>query len=119
MFKIDVNYLDSMTRVSQATGSFEDPVKKIIHKGLQSSCTIFVKDGKNQWSGSGFHIGMGMIVTAAHVVPADQPVNEIDITFDGKSFYKASILLSDKNYDAAILSCKPIEKMIPSLKLGN
>ena len=119
MFKIDVNYLDSMTRVSQATGSFEDPVKKIIHKGLQSSCTIFVKDGKNQWSGSGFHIGMGMIVTAAHVVPADQPVNEIDITFDGKSFYKASVLLSDKNYDAAILSCKPIEKMIPSLKLGN
>ena len=119
MFKIDVNYLDSMTRVSQATGSFEDPVKKIIHKGLQSSCTIFAKDGKNQWSGSGFHIGMGMIVTAAHVVPADQPVNEIDITFDGKSFYKASVLLSDKNYDAAILSCKPIEKMIPSLKLGN
>ena len=64
MFKIDVNYLDSMTRVSQATGKIEDPVKKIIHKGLQSSCTIFVKDGKNQWSGSGFHIGMGMIVTA-------------------------------------------------------
>jgi serine protease Do len=119
MFNIDVNYLDSMTRVSQATGKFEDPVKKIIQKGLQSSCTIFVREGKNQWSGSGFHIGMGMIVTAAHVVPAESNIDKVDITFDGKSFYPASVLLSFKDYDAAILSCKPIENMIPALKLGN
>ena len=36
-----------------------------------------------------------------------------------RSFYKAEVLISNPDYDAGILSCKQIEKFIPSLKLGN
>jgi S1-C subfamily serine protease len=71
---IDVNYLEKLVKTSQTRKKIEDPMKEITQIGLQSSCTIYVKHGKggqNQWSGSGFHIGNGMIVTASHVVPPE------------------------------------------------
>ena len=115
MFKFDVNYLDNLLKTSQ---NIEDPLKEISQLGLQSSCTIFVSSNKSNWSGSGFYIGNKMIVTAGHVV-SDPAVSEINITFDNKNFYKANIFKIEENYDAAILVCDFIDKLIPSLKLGN
>lgn len=119
---IDVNYLESLVKTSQTREKIEDPLKEITKIGLQSSCTIFVKHGKggqNQWSGSGFHIGNGMIVTASHVVPPEITNLEIDVTFDDKSYYPASVYRSEPNFDAAIIRCPDIANKIPALQLGD
>lgn len=118
MFKLDVNYLDWQLKTAQSETKYEDPVKKIIQKGLQSSCSIYVQHGKSKWSGSGFHIGNGILVTAGHVVPPELTY-EIDITFDNKSYFKATVLASEANYDAAILSCPQISELIPKVELGD
>ena len=119
---IDVNYLESLVKTSQTREKIEDPLKEITKIGLQSSCTIFVKHGKggqNQWSGSGFHIGNGMIVTASHVVPPEITNLEVDVTFDDKSYYPASVYRSEPNFDAAIIRCPDIANKIPALQLGD
>lgn len=118
MFKLDVNYLDWQLKTAQSETKYEDPVKKIIQKGLRSSCSIYVQHGKSKWSGSGFHIGNGILVTAGHVVPPELTY-EIDITFDNKSYFKATVLASEANYDAAILSCPQISELIPKVELGD
>ena len=118
MFKLDVNYLDWQLKTAQSENKYEDPVKKIIQKGLQSSCSIYVQHGKSKWSGSGFHIGNGLLVTAGHVVPPDLTY-EIDISFDNKSYFKATVVASEANYDAAILSCPQISNLIPKVDLGD
>ena len=119
MFKFDVNYLDVLVKNAQATGKIEDPLKKITQLGLQSSCTIYAKNDSRQWSGSGFHIGNGMVVTAGHVVDPDLQLAEIKISFDNKSFLDAVLIEQDSAIDAAIIYCKDIVSSVPSLKLGN
>lgn len=119
MFKFDVNYLDVLVKNAQATGKIEDPLKKITQLGLQSSCTIYAKNDSRQWSGSGFHIGNGMVVTAGHVVDPDLQLAEIKISFDNKSFLDAVLIEQDSTIDAAIIYCKDIVNSVPSLKLGN
>lgn len=116
MFKLDVNYLDNLIKSSQ---KIEDPIKAITELGLRSSCTIIVTEGKSQWSGSGFHIGDGNIVTAGHVVPNENPRLQVKITFDNKNYYDAVVVSSNPAYDAAILKCEQIANIIPGLKLGN
>jgi len=71
-FKLDVNYLDSLIKTSQSTEKLEDPIKKTIQLGLQASCSIYVRSGKKNWSGSGFHIGNNIIITAGHVAPGEE-----------------------------------------------
>lgn len=118
MFKLDVNYLDWQLKTAQSNEKYEDPVKKIIQKGLQSSCSIYVQHESAKWSGSGFHIGNGLVVTAAHVIPPDLNLS-IDISFDNKNFYKATAVVSESNYDAGILSAPQISNIIPVVELGN
>lgn len=118
MFKLDINYLDNLIKTSQISGNFEDPLKKVTEIGLASSCTIFVFHGKNRWSGSGFHLGEGLIVTAGHVVPPDINISEIKISFDSKNYFNAELIVSEPGFDVGLLRCEQI-KNIPALKLGN
>ena len=118
---IDINYLGSLIKTSQTREKIEDPMKEITKIGLQSSCTIFVKHGKssnNQWSGSGFHIGNGLIITASHVVPPEITNLQIDITFDEQTFYPAQVKRSEPNFDAAVIYCADAANL-PSLQLGD
>ena len=116
IFNLDTNLVLWNIKSAQ---KFEDPAKKIIQKGLQSSWTIYVSDEK-QWSGSGFHIGNGMIVTASHGVPTSlNPKAKIDITFDQKEFYEAKVIVTQPQFDAAILSCPQIAELIPPLELAD
>ena len=116
MFNLDTNLVLWNIKTAQ---KFEDPAKKIIQKGLQSSCTIYVSE-EHQWSGSGFHIGNGMIITASHVVPPSlNPNASIDITFDQKEFYQAEVVVTQPQFDAAILSCPQMSKIIPPLELAD
>jgi serine protease Do len=118
-FKLDVNYLDSLIKTSQSTDKLEDPIKKTIQLGLQASCSIYVRSGKKNWSGSGFHIGNNIIITAGHVVPTDETLTEILITFDNKNFIPATFLTSDPTIDSGAVRAERIPSNIPTLQLAN
>ncbi len=120
MFKLDVNYLDWRLKTAQSDDKYEDPVKKIIQKGLQSSCSIYVRSdsSKSQWSGSGFHVGNGLIVTAGHVIPNDANISDISISFDNQQFYPARFVKSDPNIDAGVVYCEQAQSF-PALNLGD
>ena len=119
-FSLDLNLVDLLVKTSQISEKVEDPVKEVIQLGLQSSCSIYVRSNssKSQWSGSGFHVGNGLIVTAGHVVPLDTEISDINISFDNKQFFPASVLKSDPNIDAGAIYCEAA-KSFPSLKLGD
>jgi putative serine protease PepD len=118
-FKLDVNYLDSLIRTSQSTEKLEDSIKKTIQFGLQASCSIYVRSGKKNWSGSGFHIGNNIIITAGHVVPTDETLTEILITFDNKNFIPATFLTSDPTIDSGAVRAERIPSNIPTLQFAN
>ena len=118
-FKLDVNYLDSLIKTSQSSEKVEDPIKKTIQLGLQASCSIYVRSGKKNWSGSGFHIGNNIIITAGHVVPADETLTEILISFDNKNFIPAIFLTSDATIDSGAVRAERIPNNIPSLQFAN
>jgi S1-C subfamily serine protease len=118
-FKLDVNYLDSLIKTSQNADKLEDPIKKTIQLGLQASCSIYVRSGKKNWSGSGFHIGNNIIVTAGHVVPSGETLTEILVTFDNKNFIPATFLTSDPTIDSGAVRAERIPNNIPSLQFAN
>jgi putative serine protease PepD len=118
-FKLDVNYLDSLIKTSQSAEKLEDPIKKTIQLGLQASCSVYVRSGKKNWSGSGFHIGNNIIVTAGHVVPTDETLTEILITFDNKNFIPATFLTSDPQIDSGAIRAERIPSNIPTLQFAN
>jgi S1-C subfamily serine protease len=118
-FKLDVNYLDSLIKTSQSAEKLEDPIKKTIQLGLQASCSIYVRSGKKNWSGSGFHIGNNIIITAGHVVPADETLTEILITFDNKNFIPATFITSDPTIDSGAIRADRIPSNIPILQFSN
>jgi len=118
MFKLDTNLLQWKLSTAQNNSIEDDPVKKIIQTGLQSSCSVYVSSGKKQWSGSGFYIGDGIIITAAHVVPEDEQITELKVTFDNKNFLPASVLISEKRIDSAALEC-PGAKSYPAIPIGD
>ena len=118
-FKLDVNYLDSLIKTSESTEKLEDPIKKTIQLGLQASCSIYVRSGKKNWSGSGFHIGNNIIITAGHVVPTDETLTEILITFDNKNFIPATFLTSDPTIDSGAIKAERIPSNIPTLQFAN
>lgn len=117
-FKLDALYLESLIKTAQTT-KLEDPIKKTIQLGLQASCSIYVRSGKKNWSGSGFHVGNNIIVTAGHVVPQDQDLTEILITFDNKNFIPAQFLVSDPNIDSGAVRAERIPNNTPELQFAN
>jgi S1-C subfamily serine protease len=108
-----------LIKTSQSAEKLEDPIKKTIQLGLQASCSIYVRAGKRNWSGSGFHIGNNIIITAGHVVPSDETLTEILISFDNKNFIPASFMTSDATIDSGALKAERIPSNIPALQFAN
>lgn len=119
-FSLDLNLVDLLVKTSQVSEKIEDPVKEIIQLGLQSSCSIYVRSNssKSQWSGSGFHVGNGIIVTAGHVVPLNTDISDVNVSFDNKQFFPASVIKSDPDIDAGAIYCEAA-KSFPALQLGD
>lgn len=119
-FSLDLNLVDLLIKTSQISGKIEDPVKQVIQLGLQSSCSIYVRSSssKSQWSGSGFHVGNGIIVTAGHVVPLNTDISDISVSFDNQKYFPASFVKSDPNIDAGAIYCEAA-KSFPALELGD
>lgn len=99
----------------------EDSIKQIIQEAISASCTIYVASGGKQWSGSGFHVGGGVIATAGHVVPQElaSAPSQISVTFDGATLYPAKFLITDPNIDSGLIVCPPISRQINPVQLGD
>jgi S1-C subfamily serine protease len=122
MGPFSINHHSLAWRLSQISQDGSDPVKAAITKALQASCTVYVFAHQGKWSGSGFHIGGGRLLTASHVCPPDlsKGPHEIHITFDeGRTMYPATIGASEPGVDVAVLLCKAALDLIPSLALGD
>jgi putative serine protease PepD len=97
-----------------------DKIQEVIQAAIPASCSIYVKTRKKSWSGSGFHIGNGYVVTASHVAPQEiQDSGEINLTFDQQIIYSAKIFKSDPNIDAAILQIQGDYSKITAVALAN
>lgn len=102
----------------------DDPIKEIIQNSIAASCTVIVYKGRQsmndamQWTGSGFHVGNGVVITAAHVAPADTPL-QVALSFDGANLYPATIIASEPKFDVALLHCPAIADNISSVKLAD
>jgi len=97
-----------------------DKIQEVIQAAIPASCSIYVKTRKKSWSGSGFHIGNGYVVTASHVAPPEiQDSGEINLTFDQQIMYSAKIFKSDPNIDAAILQIQGDYSKIAAVALVN
>jgi len=97
-----------------------DKIQQVIQDSVPASCSIYVKTRKKSWSGSGFHIGNGYVVTASHVAPPElQDFGEINLTFDQKILYSAKVFKTDPNIDAAILKIQGDYSGISSVALAN
>lgn len=107
-------------RIAQSESSSWGFKRVIQEKGIPSACTVYIQAASGAWEGSGFHLGGGVIATAAHVAPVElQGVpHEIAITFDGQNFMPASIALSEADFDAALLVA-PDAKNIPMVELAD
>ena len=97
-----------------------DQIQKVIQAALPASCSIYVKTRKKSWSGSGFHIGQGYVVTASHVAPPElKDTGEINLTFDQQIMYSAKIFKTDPDIDVAILQIQGDYLNITSVALAN
>jgi S1-C subfamily serine protease len=114
MYNFNENLLEWKLRFAQEKQ--HDPIKQIIQQSIQSSCTVLASGDGKQWTGSGFHVGKGIIVTAAHVTEGAVDVN---LSFDGKILYPASIIIAEPNIDVALLHCPQIAKIINVVRLAN
>ena len=117
-FKFNPNTIAWHLRVGQKQ---DDVIGKVIKRSIEASCTIIVYANNSEWTGSGFHVGGGLIATASHVCPPDlNPQNaQIMVTFDGKTPYRAEVAISDPNVDSALIYAPQIANNIPSVQLGN
>jgi putative serine protease PepD len=98
-----------------------DPVKEAVQKALQSSCTVYVHSAEGNWTGSGFHVGGGRVVTDSHVCPPilNEVPSEIRISFDGRSLHDARLSASNPDIDAAVLTCRDSLNHVPSMTFGD
>jgi S1-C subfamily serine protease len=98
----------------------EDQIQEVIQMALPASCSIFVRNRKKNWSGSGFHIGGGLVVTASHVAPPELGLGgDINITFDSKIFFPCSVVKSDPSIDSAILKIEGDYSNIQTVSLAD
>ena len=116
-FSLNTDSLEWRLRFAQVQKE-EDPIKATIQQSIQASCTVFVHSAEMQeWTGSGFHVGDGFIVTAAHVAPGDEHI-EIAVSFNAQRMFPCQLIMSDTNMDVAILFCEHAKNVQP-VQLGN
>jgi S1-C subfamily serine protease len=127
MFNFNVHELALRMKIAQDQGAIatrekvHDPIADLIQEAINAACTIFVQQGRKNWTGSGFHLGKGYVATASHVVPPQLKGSgaQITLTFDGQSMYPAELIISDPNIDSGIIFNPQIAQLAPFVKLAD
>lgn len=119
MFQLNTALVEWNVRSAQQ--KLNDPIKRVIKRAIDASCTIIVRADNQEWTGSGFHLGNGFIATAAHVAPPELMAmpHELMLTFDGQTVYPAAAVATEPRYDCAIIHCPAITKQISSVMLAD
>lgn len=87
----------------------QDPIFYAIQKAIPAACLITVYyEEPNQnavtWTGSGFLIQPGLIVTSNHVLPGEQGQSIIKISFDGDDRVLAQVQSRNPSLDIGFLT---------------
>jgi putative serine protease PepD len=97
---------DLMLRSAQS-----DPLGDAIQAALPAAALIVVVDngpeGLKRWTGSGFLLAGGVVVTSDHVLPDDPTSAAISVSFDGDRFIEAQVRTSAPEIDVASLQVDP------------
>jgi len=91
-----------------------DRIGRVIHDNIKASCTIYVYDGIQVWTGSGFLVARRVVVTNAHVVYSSNKGSvSVTVTFDQKKYIRAEIIGINYEIDVAILFLSEDPKVKP------
>jgi S1-C subfamily serine protease len=119
-FKTDINKLDfARLRTRMVMAQVEqEPIFYAIQKALPAACLIIVNQSGTEgsastWTGSGFLIQPGVVVTSAHVLPSINSQHLIKVSFDGISQFNAEILSNNEEVDIGTLRVDPSLKITP------
>jgi len=109
-----IDMIDLMSRMTRLADRPLDPIGKAVQDAESAACVIYVRPTERsesvQWTGSGFLLPDGIVVTANHVVEPNGPESEVvsvEVSFDGSKSYPAEVLGEDRSVDVAILRIDP------------
>ena len=96
-------YINAKTRVFIISNYIKEyPTQSMYEKAIQQS--THPKNQLEKWSGTGFALNMGYIVTNYHVIEGSNKIKVRGINGDFYQRYDASVVAVDKYNDLAILS---------------
>ncbi len=111
--RASVDAYDVLARMTRLAERPLDPIGQAVQAAESAACVIYVTvqapQGPAQWTGSGFLLPDGIVVTANHVVaPEDNALQaSVAVSFDGETDYPAEVLGGDKAVDIAVLKIDP------------
>lgn len=105
-----IRMIDLMSGMSRLAEKPLDPIGKAIQGAESAACVVYARStdpsATSQWTGSGFLLPGGLIVTANHVIePTPQSSGDVsvEVSFDGQTSYPAKMMGGDRDFDIAIL----------------
>jgi len=103
-----VRVMVEMARVSQRE---PDPIGRAIRSVEPAACVIYGQqvgpEGSRTWTGSGFLVDGGYVVTASHVLPEEGGGDaQVYISFDGEHSIPVDVVRGDADVDVGILRSK-------------
>lgn len=92
----------------------QEPIFYAIQKSMPAACLINVYyevpgQQTEHWTGSGFLLQTGIVVTSNHVLPDENGKSVIRISFDGRSNISANINSRNEEIDIGTLSIEQTE----------
>lgn len=112
--KPSIDMIDLISNMTRLADRPVDPIGKAVQDAESAACVVYVRptdrsDGV-QWTGSGFLLPDGIVVTANHVVEPNGPDSggvSVEVSFDGNNSYPAEVLGGDGDFDVSILRVDP------------
>ena len=103
-----VDPLDVMVEMARVSQREPDPIGQAISAAEPAACVIYAQqeapDGVRTWTGSGFLVDGGYVVTVDHVLPeAGIGAAEVYISFDGETSIPVDVVRGDADVDVGIL----------------
>jgi S1-C subfamily serine protease len=103
-----IDPVDVMVEMARVAQRDPDPIGRAIHAAESAACVIYGQqvgpEGLRTWTGSGFLVDGGYVVTAEHVLPeAGGGDAQVYISFDGESSVPVDVVRGDSDVDVGIL----------------
>ena len=90
-----------------------DPIGQAVQGAIAAACTIYAVRDEQVWTGSGFLVAPGVVLTNSHVLPPDVEGAAITVSFDGSTALPARVTRVNQDVDAAALAVEGTERIRP------